>query len=485
MKSFTGRVTAPRRRQIERSLERAARHAPLEWRLVVPIDPTPAEERWFNTLGGKYQFECSWYGRTWLDNNLARHADIYRYYTQGAHGEAIELLRELSRESAAMARGVPDAVDRMKALSNRLNHLDPHYSFGISIDKEGTAAVTVWPKYVGAERDQPLKIDGLFQFPNNIEGRASAKAFQEALDYGAPAVVHAENIKHLAFSLPAGLGDTFNSGEIHLGPPVGLDLPEYRLQLRVIDENGRTKAQLPLHGKTTNIGKRGADATFTDVTGSVQGRIRADAKDLTLKTKFRFELPEDTLPGTILPALHFIEQCKPPNSMVLLIEDREAAPPIKIESPAYKDVGQLLTLVRALDEVQRATGVFFPLPVELTDDEVLDIQLAQKLLTGEVVSDTWSSMTLNSTAGALPSLKASVNRGPNQIMVEAELSLNIAGQTIPLGQTRRVLPNAIVAEWPEIDEAADPDTPVEIEFRPGIDNSATIVLLNDDKPRKR
>ena len=43
LKSFTGRMRASRRRQVEASLVRASQHKPAEWRLVVPIDPTPGE----------------------------------------------------------------------------------------------------------------------------------------------------------------------------------------------------------------------------------------------------------------------------------------------------------------------------------------------------------------------------------------------------------------------------------------------------------
>ena len=47
LKSFTGRMTSGRRKQVERSLNRAAALGPTQWTLVVPIDPTPAEEKWF------------------------------------------------------------------------------------------------------------------------------------------------------------------------------------------------------------------------------------------------------------------------------------------------------------------------------------------------------------------------------------------------------------------------------------------------------
>ena len=45
LKSFTGRMTPSRKKQVERSLDRAAALRPARWTLVVPIDPTPANNQ--------------------------------------------------------------------------------------------------------------------------------------------------------------------------------------------------------------------------------------------------------------------------------------------------------------------------------------------------------------------------------------------------------------------------------------------------------
>jgi hypothetical protein len=45
LKSFTGRMTQTRRRQVERSRARAVKTDPRTWTLAVPIDPTPGEQR--------------------------------------------------------------------------------------------------------------------------------------------------------------------------------------------------------------------------------------------------------------------------------------------------------------------------------------------------------------------------------------------------------------------------------------------------------
>ena len=76
LKSFTGRMTFGRRKQVERSLKRAAALGPAQWTLVVPIDPTPAEEKWFRQLGTGYCFPTRWYGKTWLDGLCTKSPDF-------------------------------------------------------------------------------------------------------------------------------------------------------------------------------------------------------------------------------------------------------------------------------------------------------------------------------------------------------------------------------------------------------------------------
>ena len=83
LKSFTGRMTAAQRRQVKRSLARAMQLTPQPrtWTLVVPIDPTPAEQQWFGSLGVGLPARLEWLGKTWLEEQLARFPDIIRYFS--------------------------------------------------------------------------------------------------------------------------------------------------------------------------------------------------------------------------------------------------------------------------------------------------------------------------------------------------------------------------------------------------------------------
>jgi len=63
LKSFLGRMNDVRRQQVVRSLQRALKGSPRIWSLVVPIDATPKEQEWFDSLASATTTTTL----TWLD----------------------------------------------------------------------------------------------------------------------------------------------------------------------------------------------------------------------------------------------------------------------------------------------------------------------------------------------------------------------------------------------------------------------------------
>src|SRR5438105_568521 len=80
LKSFSERIDITQRKQIIRSLKRAKTHSPKKWFLVVPVDPTPGEIRWFK--GVKKSCGCDfptyWRGRAWLNDLFAKRPEVRR-----------------------------------------------------------------------------------------------------------------------------------------------------------------------------------------------------------------------------------------------------------------------------------------------------------------------------------------------------------------------------------------------------------------------
>ncbi|MEU2775420.1 tetratricopeptide repeat protein [Streptomyces sp. NPDC007162] len=105
-KSFTGRMDSGRRRQVVRSLVSAARHQPDHWDLLVPIDPTPAEQQWFDGLRVTFPFVRRWRGRHWLDEKFAAHPDLVRYALQDAPEYLLERIAEAGAGQGGLVGGI-------------------------------------------------------------------------------------------------------------------------------------------------------------------------------------------------------------------------------------------------------------------------------------------------------------------------------------------------------------------------------------------
>ena len=100
LKSFLGRMNDVRRHQVVRSLQRALKGSPRTWSLVVPIDATPKEQEWFDSLASATTTTTlTWLDKTWLEEQLAAHPDIGRYFA-GASEEAVQILKDIAREDA-------------------------------------------------------------------------------------------------------------------------------------------------------------------------------------------------------------------------------------------------------------------------------------------------------------------------------------------------------------------------------------------------
>jgi hypothetical protein len=118
-KSFT-KLGNTQRKQVTKSLRRAAEKNPASWVLVAPVLPTPGDLQWFASLKDRYRsIEMSFRDVRWLELQLANHPDIARYLLTTPHQEVIDMLRELREEQAGLLGGAPDLRGRVTALRHR------------------------------------------------------------------------------------------------------------------------------------------------------------------------------------------------------------------------------------------------------------------------------------------------------------------------------------------------------------------------------
>ena len=481
LKSFTGRMTSTRRRQAKRSLKKAAEHSPVAWHLVVPIDLNPNELKWFENITNGYQFPCDWLGKTWLDGHLANHPELPRYYIEGSSDEIVEALRELNKEQAYLGGGLPDAVERITALTTRLNELDPHYMFVFSASPVEGIKVAVLPRYPGAEKDRPIRIDASFSFPDTEEGRAAAAALSDTVAYGAPSTVSGDFVTNVIVDGIPGLG-TFGAAQLAFGPAQNqqaTSAPE--IALRLVDEDGAVVLQLPLKVVGRNAGIQGGDLALMDYAGVVNVIIRLDVQTHQFTLNYRFAPPDKMLPGALMPALRFLSGIHSGLNMTVLFDGQPTGPPVSATQTPPPELAGYTRLATDLDEIQRKSGVYFPMPSSLSADEQDDILVANQLLAEKIVSREWTSSKMTLPAKSLDGLAELAAGEVRQLWVRLPYTLSLEGQDYPLGYVLRTHATAKIKDWPTLSAETEPDVEIEITILPGSDKTVTMKLVTAEE----
>ena len=481
LKSFTGRMTSVRRRQVERSLKQVANFDPARWSLIVPIDPTPAEDHWFRQLGRNYGFPIAWLGRTWLDEKMSAFPDIRRYFLEGANDEVVRLLRELQHEQARVTV-VHDAVARLRTLRERLNEIDPHYRYELSTGSNAANArpadvalsvsfndmrVDVYPKYSGAVKDRPITIK-----VNVIVGPDDG-VVQNALDYGLEATIPSGMISSIVVDAPSGLGGSFTGGEIDILSTSRVLEERVTLALEVMDVD-RTLASCPVHLTEGTRGSKGSIFSGTDSSGWLQIRLTANAVAGRFEAQFRLD-PRPALPSTLVPLFRWLKALQPPHDLKIHwpsgLEMRS-----RVRTPSPIDEG-IAKVVESIAQLQEASGRYWEMSPSLIGEEGEEIVKAATLLKGESIELTWKSLNLNLNQWG-PELDDLLNDRPQQIICEQDSWLELEGGTIPVGRIRTHIESARLADPGAIRQALESGLVPRLRLVPGDSDKAQQVLVS-------
>ena len=469
LKSFTGRMTAGRRRQVERSLKRAASLGPARWALVVPIDPTPAEDQWFRELGNDYCFPIKWFGKTWLDEKMAAFPDIRRYFLEGAKDEVFRLLREI-REEQARITGVHDAVDRFRTLRARLNEIDPHYRYEIATGTEAVNSwptdvvfsigfrdmrVDVYPKYLGATKDRPVTVNVKILVDTDDE------VVQNALNYGLEATIPPHMVDSVTVDAPFGIAGEFTETELTLIPINSLDEP-VTLSLDIMDGD-IILASWPVHLTERTSGLKGSTLTGADSSGWLQARIMVDVEANGLEAKF-WLTPQSTMPGTLLPLFRWVDACKPPHHLRFRWQGG-LEPRVEIRKPFVPD-DSLSRVVEALAYLQNRSGIHWEMSPSLTPEEAQQILAAATMLKDETIDFTWKSWSLRLDHSE-PILKELMDGHPRAFLSRQDLRIELEGVTVAIVRTQTHLESARLANLGAVEQALTSGSVPHLNLVPG------------------
>lgn len=464
IKSFTGRMTPSQRQKVKRSLERASAHNPVKWHLVVPIDPTPGELAWFEQLTEHYPFKCVWDGKTWLDSEMAQRPDIQLYYLHGGEADTVALLKSISPEHPAVARGAAAAsVERVAVIVARLNKLDPHYVFDITARHDGTVSWATLPRYPGAGQDRPAATTRL-AFPNTAEGAHARQMVEELFDYGTPYVVPPEYVAEVSVHVPAGLERTFAGGELALSTHAAEPQQPIEAALQAVGAHGAVLAQMSLERKETTAGRRGVRFIFTDKSGALSAEARFDASGGSGMMTLQYDHPYEFSPLDLLPAAKFWEAIGQSDHIALVVNGETVGR--GTYDAAFcpsEEAADYVRFTEHLVHVQTATGVFFNISGEVSAEDARDVVLASRLLKGERITQTWTELSINITPAGRGSVEEALQGAAEpagapvtDTRIGAHLSIIVQGNTIPIGMIMREIKSARVLSWTDSREEAPP-----------------------------
>lgn len=440
LKSFTDRMTQGRRRQVERSLARAAKLKPVRSELIVPIDPTVKELDWFNGLRKKYSFPIEWRGKTWLDTHFAERLFIWRYFCEGAKAEVFELLRELHKEEAGLERGMPDVIERLQALALRANELDPFFVFKVELDGPRTK-VAVIPRYKGALEDRPITVRIDFVFPTDTpEGQAKLAEFQRANDYGAPIEIEPDFIRHVDIDAPAGLGGTFERMHISIGPGHVPWATPIDFEFLAVNESGDPVERLVVTLAPESAGQKGVIMTGHDRSGLFHAQIIFGPEPV-VSNNVKLALESGPfVPHELLEAVRFFASLHAPNQLTVRMTNGSlSAQPVSCPSESLIEP-VFAEFVGNLAMIQAATGIVREVPGDLEHTDLANAAAGAALVRGEEAQQSWTELNLRLNESLHGPQRRLAAEQP--IFFKAELEgahiVPVCGIEYPIGRKRQI-----------------------------------------------
>lgn len=515
IKSFAGRLTAGRKRQIEKSLEQVIKDPALPgpivgWRLVVPMDPSREAERWFRDLTKDAPFPCEWKGATFVDGLAAHHAHVIDYYFRDGKARLEQKIRDLRKAAEALEHpAVPlraaEAHASLVALYEAVNREDPHFRYEFEItgrlptleDAEragclfahavgsgtGPWVVTrVFVRYPQATEDRPVPIEFMVRLgPDDGELRDDLR---NAFAYGGGVSLPSGAVESLTVDAPGGLGvQSAPAASLNILSRTDEDFRPFRMRLHVTDPTGGIRAQCIVEAVDRLKGSHGATVRFRELENAfaftVTMGVDDEGRPIGRFSDFCIDL--STQPATrVVPAVGMLVELHRPNVLRLYPE----LGPIRADSGAWWTVEsddppvppQLKVLVDALAALQTRTVEQLGVPEETDPSSFRAIVDAGRLTRGESIQGRWSKWTLSVPVVELEQLLPSL-RGPG-VAIEGRFEVTVGSTTVDIGRIHRKL-----FQIQAIDEAAlsreaqraGEDGAIEVQLKAGEDDRFELI----------
>jgi hypothetical protein len=409
IKGFHTRLTSSHKRQIAASLATAVQRQSemVRWTLVLPLDLSPGEERWFSgVLGPESSVPIDWVGRSQIEERLSVNRDLLRAFAPGStERRAMDLLGEYNAEKAALSRGMADGIERLAGLKNQLDLADPDWAFDVRVSGE-SINVELRPKDPESAKRSPIGI--AFEVSEN--DAAVAQQVEKFMRYGRPVQIPRESIVRFEADLPGNLAEVIRqSGKPSLSFGNSDQEQSWQLSQRAdAVRDGKVIGTLPIEWNDRSQGPLGGSW--------VSGKDRSGFLELAMTTEpdlkggIQISAPasDSVLPEDVVPVLKFLNLLKVGDHLRLIAVGHPEIEARLIGNPLGDShvLESGIAIAEAVARIQAAAGTRFPMPASWTGKDAEMTYFWDQLLAHGEVQWYWPGYAVNIPAGRVSQLLA-------------------------------------------------------------------------------
>jgi hypothetical protein len=436
VKKFTSNLTNSQKRKIRVSFEALLKTAEAEqweissWSLVLPLDPTPANESWFDQVTVDAGFPCRWVGLNRLDLLAAQNPMVIDYYLRDGKDRLQQQTDLLAGVIARRADRTPgealqplDVRSDLMEIYKAINAYDPHYRYELSMtasppdgseanrpgivalvaygSPDGWLVISLFARSMAALEERPIT----GEYSVKIDGDSDlGMEFRSYYQFGTPVSLPRGSV-NVRLSLPGGLGilDSDNNVELSISPSDTArdEHAETELVVAVLSPDECTLAELDVRLLERTHGLAGGTCTvWTDSSGFVRLEILASGHpNLTTANMEMTADPAGRRPADIVASLEFIANLHGPNTLGVSTPygPRQFSVFSMTETGRERDISavRLAKIARALATIQQHTKERILFPSSYTGDQAREMIRAARLLSGEAISFTWPEIRVD------------------------------------------------------------------------------------------
>jgi hypothetical protein len=484
VKRFTGRIRSGEQRQIEDSW-RTVMEAPrlnrpiIAYTLVVPTDPTPNEQHWFEQLTQDAAFPVSWRGQVHWDSLATKHPHVIDYFFGGGRERVAQ--RSISLQQAVVNPTEPlrpiDVSMQLASLVQALNRDDPHYRYDLqtsaappsvgslpqcvmartqSVSDGSYLTLLVSEKHRYALADEPI----IGSMRIRIEDPSSAPELVAAIEewhvFGTELTLPAGTVSGKV-QAPGGLGAEFEAGGAWIGPS-RLDTPLDTLRLVAVDADGAALTEVHMPVAEVTKGMAGGIALTLGPVGEVlSGSLRITPPDGDGKAGATLNLSVSDPTGlpveSVLPALGLCADLDDGTELQIRPQYGQAT---LLSAPAPEDQfgipPAMLRHLRDLSVLQTFADAPILVPEEVDVAVARSIRELARMLSGEMVTGTWTGVTFTLNPDADRSDLVESHGGEFRLALTNSIAVTLGDQEVHLGEFTTVLRTARLADQQPADE---------------------------------